>query len=227
MMRIKQMPKVETTVMPSGGFWGGVGEPTICVAAPAVLNAIAMAHRQALPDLSAARPRPDVGVNNRGGGAIRRSPYTVGMPRKSNDVGLSRRRVFAALAGASLAATVRIEPAGATPASMKAAINKVVGEAVVNKGRVRIDVPGAGRQRQHGAARSRRRQPDDGGRPRQEHSHLQRNESATERRQCLFRPALGPRPGFRPGSASPTPRPWSPSRRCPTARSGRHPPTWW
>ena len=26
--------------MPSGGFWGGVGEPTIVVAAPAVLNAI-------------------------------------------------------------------------------------------------------------------------------------------------------------------------------------------
>jgi isoquinoline 1-oxidoreductase beta subunit len=24
----------------SGGFWGGVGEPTIAVAAPAVLNAI-------------------------------------------------------------------------------------------------------------------------------------------------------------------------------------------
>ena len=23
------MPKVETIVMPSGGFWGGVGEPTI------------------------------------------------------------------------------------------------------------------------------------------------------------------------------------------------------
>jgi isoquinoline 1-oxidoreductase beta subunit len=38
-MRIKQMPKVESIVMPSGGFWGGVGEPTICVAAPAVLNA--------------------------------------------------------------------------------------------------------------------------------------------------------------------------------------------
>ena len=35
-----QMPKVETIVMPSGGFWGGVGEPTIAVAAPAVLNAI-------------------------------------------------------------------------------------------------------------------------------------------------------------------------------------------
>jgi isoquinoline 1-oxidoreductase subunit beta len=38
-MRIAQMPKVESILMPSGGFWGGVGEPTICVAAPAVLNA--------------------------------------------------------------------------------------------------------------------------------------------------------------------------------------------
>ena len=39
-MRLAQMPKVESIVMSSGGFWGGVGEPTICVAAPAVLNAI-------------------------------------------------------------------------------------------------------------------------------------------------------------------------------------------
>ncbi|MGZ5876096.1 MAG: xanthine dehydrogenase family protein molybdopterin-binding subunit, partial [Bradyrhizobium sp.] len=38
-MRIAAMPKVESIIMPSGGFWGGVGEPTICVAAPAVLNA--------------------------------------------------------------------------------------------------------------------------------------------------------------------------------------------
>jgi isoquinoline 1-oxidoreductase subunit beta len=38
-MRIAQMPKVESIVMPTGGFWGGVGEPTICVAPPAVLNA--------------------------------------------------------------------------------------------------------------------------------------------------------------------------------------------
>ena len=42
-MRISEMPKVEAIVMPSGGFWGGVGEPTICVAAPAVLNAYAAA----------------------------------------------------------------------------------------------------------------------------------------------------------------------------------------
>jgi isoquinoline 1-oxidoreductase subunit beta len=38
-MRMAEMPKVESIVMPSGGFWGGVGEPTICVAGPAVLNA--------------------------------------------------------------------------------------------------------------------------------------------------------------------------------------------
>ena len=38
-MRIAEMPKVELVLVPSGGFWGGVGEPTICVAAPAVLNA--------------------------------------------------------------------------------------------------------------------------------------------------------------------------------------------
>lgn len=39
-MMLKDMPRVEVIVMPSGGFWGGVGEPTIAVAAPAVLNAI-------------------------------------------------------------------------------------------------------------------------------------------------------------------------------------------
>lgn len=39
-LKMDEMPKVETIVMPSGGFWGGVGEPTIAVAAPAVLNAV-------------------------------------------------------------------------------------------------------------------------------------------------------------------------------------------
>lgn len=39
-MRISDMPKVKTIIMPSGGFWGGVGEPTIAVAAPAVMNGI-------------------------------------------------------------------------------------------------------------------------------------------------------------------------------------------
>jgi isoquinoline 1-oxidoreductase beta subunit len=39
-MKIAQMPKVETIIIANGGpIWGGIGEPTICVAAPAVLNA--------------------------------------------------------------------------------------------------------------------------------------------------------------------------------------------
>ncbi len=41
-MRISEVPHVDSIIMPSGGNgeWGGVGEPTIAVAAPAVLNAI-------------------------------------------------------------------------------------------------------------------------------------------------------------------------------------------
>jgi isoquinoline 1-oxidoreductase subunit beta len=39
-MQLAEMPKVETVIVPSRDFWGGVGEPTICVVAPAVLNAI-------------------------------------------------------------------------------------------------------------------------------------------------------------------------------------------
>jgi isoquinoline 1-oxidoreductase beta subunit len=50
-MRIAAMPKVEVIVMPSGGFWGGVGEPTIFVAAPAVLNAIFAATGKRIRDL--------------------------------------------------------------------------------------------------------------------------------------------------------------------------------
>jgi isoquinoline 1-oxidoreductase beta subunit len=48
-MRIAQMPKVETIVIEGGGQeWGGIGEPTICVAAPSVLNAIYRATGQRL-----------------------------------------------------------------------------------------------------------------------------------------------------------------------------------
>ena len=50
-MQMAQMPKVESIVMPSGGFWGGVGEPTIAVAAPAVLNAIFAATGQRIRSL--------------------------------------------------------------------------------------------------------------------------------------------------------------------------------
>ena len=39
-LKLAEMPQVEVLCLPSGGFWGGVGEPTIAVAAPAVLNAL-------------------------------------------------------------------------------------------------------------------------------------------------------------------------------------------
>ena len=41
--RLYQMPKIESVIAPTYDFWGGVGEPTICVVAPAILNAIAAA----------------------------------------------------------------------------------------------------------------------------------------------------------------------------------------
>jgi len=50
-LKMNEMPAVETIVMPSGGFWGGVGEPTIAVAAPAVLNAIFAATGKRIRDL--------------------------------------------------------------------------------------------------------------------------------------------------------------------------------
>src|SRR5438034_7539399 len=40
LLRLAEMPKVETVIVPSYDFWGGVGEPTISVVAPSVMNAI-------------------------------------------------------------------------------------------------------------------------------------------------------------------------------------------
>jgi isoquinoline 1-oxidoreductase beta subunit len=39
-LQLADMPQVETVIVPTYDFWGGVGEPTICVVTPAVLNAI-------------------------------------------------------------------------------------------------------------------------------------------------------------------------------------------
>ena len=51
LLKIGQMPKVETVLVPTYDFWGGVGEPTICVVAPAVINAISAAIGKPLRDL--------------------------------------------------------------------------------------------------------------------------------------------------------------------------------
>ena len=51
-IRLGQMPKVETIIIQGGGkTWGGIGEPTIAVAAPAVLNAIYLATGKRLRDV--------------------------------------------------------------------------------------------------------------------------------------------------------------------------------
>ena len=40
-LRLHEMPpKVEAVLVPTGGFWGGVGEPPLAAVAPALLNAL-------------------------------------------------------------------------------------------------------------------------------------------------------------------------------------------
>jgi len=39
-LKLAEMPKVEVVLAPTYDFWGGVGEPTICVVSPAVMNAV-------------------------------------------------------------------------------------------------------------------------------------------------------------------------------------------
>ena len=65
---------------------------------------------------------------------------------RDDDMPQATRRRFlieaATLAGAvGIALPLAVKPASATPESMRAAIRKVVGEASLNKGRVKIDVP--------------------------------------------------------------------------------------
>jgi len=67
------------------------------------------------------------------------------MMREDHIAPATRRRFLidtAALAGAAgLDLSLAIRPASATPASMRAAIRRVVGEASVKKGRLKIDLP--------------------------------------------------------------------------------------
>jgi sulfur-oxidizing protein SoxY len=58
-----------------------------------------------------------------------------------NEPGATRRAVLLGGLAGSLAATIRLEPAQATPERMRAAIRNVVGEASIRKGRIELDVP--------------------------------------------------------------------------------------
>jgi isoquinoline 1-oxidoreductase subunit beta len=40
MLRLADMPVIETVLVPSGGFWGGAGEPPLPPLAPALANAL-------------------------------------------------------------------------------------------------------------------------------------------------------------------------------------------
>ena len=50
-LKLHEMPAVETVIVPTYDFWGGVGEPTICVVAPAFLNAVRAATGKHVRDL--------------------------------------------------------------------------------------------------------------------------------------------------------------------------------
>ena len=39
-IRLAEIPVIESIVMPTGGFWGGVGEPPIAAVGPALANAL-------------------------------------------------------------------------------------------------------------------------------------------------------------------------------------------
>jgi isoquinoline 1-oxidoreductase beta subunit len=43
LIKLASTPITECVLVPTNDFWGGVGEPTICVVAPAIINAISTA----------------------------------------------------------------------------------------------------------------------------------------------------------------------------------------
>jgi sulfur-oxidizing protein SoxY len=54
---------------------------------------------------------------------------------------VARRTVLAGVAGAAACATRLVRPADATPAMMKAAIHRVIGEQPVRKGKITLEIP--------------------------------------------------------------------------------------
>jgi isoquinoline 1-oxidoreductase subunit beta len=50
-LKLSEMPQVDVVLVPSGGFWGGAGEPATAVVAPAVCNAMFPATGERIRDL--------------------------------------------------------------------------------------------------------------------------------------------------------------------------------
>ena len=50
-LRLAEMPKVETYIQNTGGNWGGIGEPIIAAITPAVVNALREATGKTIRDL--------------------------------------------------------------------------------------------------------------------------------------------------------------------------------
>ena len=57
MLRLAEMPRVETVIVASGGFWGGVGETPVPPLAPALVQRDFRGDRQAHPLPAAQEPR--------------------------------------------------------------------------------------------------------------------------------------------------------------------------
>ena len=57
MLKLADMPHVDTVIFPTYDFRGGVGEPTICVVAPCVMKAVFAATGKPVCSLPMKNPR--------------------------------------------------------------------------------------------------------------------------------------------------------------------------
>lgn len=129
-----------------------------------------------------------------------------------NEPGATRRAVLLGGLAGGLAATIRLEPAQATPERMRAAIRNVVGEASIRKGRIELDVPPLvenGNTVALGVTVDSPMTATDY--VKAIHVFNEKNRSPTSSRSILARAPAGQK--FPPASVSPTPRLSRPSLR--------------